>query len=294
MTDPAHCFTKKPLLIIWTPLVIFLFHHLQTYSSNKNYLNTNLHYSFETSQNQVEKTESFIHSKHLKCNSLYNTGEWKNFKAYGFSRKFKNTTVTSIYDSNYPFENPHFNSSLDQHFTGTWKGENCEIKTLTVNELKTCFEGKTKIKIFGDSRGRQLYQSMTAYLKNSPYFYDEKGVTGEKVFPGILSLEFQWSNAFEYKNVTENPEQNPKFRSYELKETFMTGLNEASKRLEKGGHLIGIIGEHFLWTLKYWNHDAPNKLEIIGNETEFIKKVFSSPFRKTVVPWIRRADLELS
>ena len=63
----------------------------------------------------------------------------------------------------------------------------------------------------------------------------------------------------------------------------MTGLNEASKRLEKGGHLIGIIGEHFLWTLKYWNHDAPNKLEIIGNETEFIKKVFSSPFRKTVM-----------
>ena len=294
MTDAAYCFTKSPLLVIWTPLVLFLLHHLRTYTSNKLFVNKNFYYSLETNQILVQKTKSTIHSKHFNCNSLYDTGKWKNFKAYGFSRKFKNKTVTSIYEPNYPFENPHFNISLDQHFTGTWEGGNCEIKTLTLNELKTCFKGTTKIKIFGDSRSRQLYQSMTAYLNNSPYFYDEKGVAGEKVFPEILSLEFQWSNAFEYKNVTTNPEKNPRFRSYELKETFMNGLNEYLQQLEPSENLIGIIGEHFLWTLKYWNHDAPNKLAIIDNEPEFIKEVFADPFKKLILPWIQKVTNESS
>ena len=214
------------------------------------------------------------------------TGKWRNFKAYGFSRTYKNKTITSIYEPNYPFENPHFNISLNQHYTGTWTGKNCGIKILTTNELETCFKGKTKMSIFGDSRGRQLYQSMVAYLKNSSDFYDEKGVAYNKDFPGILNLEFIWSNAFKYKNVTTNPEHNPHFRSYELKETFRSSLDKYLHQLEPDVNLIGIIGGHFLWPLKYWNHDAPNKLMITNNEIEFIKEVFTDPFRELILPWI--------
>ena len=326
--NEGFCFESKLLIIIWTPAIVALFYHLHTHNSTTS-LNTGLEYFLENhqihvselkieskssqnksqnlgqnlGQNQGQNSgqnrltiesipESNKPSKHSACKSLLHTGEWKNFKTYGFSRKVKNHTITSIYEPGYHFENPHFNVSMDQHFTGTWQGESqdgtCEIKTLTEKELKTCFKGTTKMKIFGDSRARQIYQSMTSYLRHSKVFFDEKTTNVDRVFPGILSLGFEWSNGFEYNNVSKSFEKTAGYRfyPYELHQNFVKSLEDGVKKLKKGETLIGIVGEHFLWTLKYWSHDAAQKPVIDDHETEFIIKRYATPFKDKIVPWI--------
>ena len=96
-------------------------------------------------RNNPELTEN------SKCESLYHSGKWKNFKQNGFSRKFKNETIKSVYEVNYPLFG-HGNLcgqfTADQHFSGTWTGESdCELKILTRKQLTECFNGTTKIRL---------------------------------------------------------------------------------------------------------------------------------------------------
>lgn len=292
-------FDTKPLLTIWTPIIALIIYHLKT-NDSKTLLYTELDYLLENTQIQVSEHKLVIQSKHSRCNSLNHQGKWRDFKAYGFTREVDNVTITSIYQPNYPFgsnpEPPHYDFSINQHFTGTWEGENCKIKKLTHTELKTCFKGRTKIKIFGDSRARQIYQSLRAYLKDSPYFIDEKRDKGTAIIPGILNLGYQWSNGIVNRKVNSSSCKKavcvPKYHNYALVENIIKVFNADMRllagRKETGGRLIGIIGEHFLWTLMYWMNDANPKPSIIGNETAFVDQVFAKPFKNKMVPWIIR------
>ena len=237
---PGSFFDTKPLLTIWTPILAFIFYHLKTHNSN-TISNTDYDYLLVNTQVQVSecniifkpKTKA-VKSKQSRCNSLYHHGKWKDFKAYAFNRVVDNVTLTSIYQPNYPVRTPNYDFSIDQHFTGTWEGENCKIKKLTKEELKTCFKGNTMIKIFGDSRSRQIYHSLTAYLKDDQYFTDIKVRQKNANIPGILSSGYQWSNGIVNKKVISH---NKRLGTYTLTENIIKVFKEGGQTTtsEKSG-----------------------------------------------------------
>jgi len=214
--------------------------------------------------------------KYSECESLYHEGKWKNFTQHGFSRQFENKTIKSIYEANYPFvgyQNLQGKFTSDQKFSGTWVGESeCELKmlTLTDQEKKKCFNGTTKMMLFGDSRTRQLYSSMSSYLMKIDTFYDTKSGHNDKQikhFPGVLDLSYTWSNQI----------------GFDLDQTFTIGLDAEINDNESSKSIIGIIGGHFLWTLK------ENLLtDMLDNEEDFVKKLFTNLFIDNIVPWIKK------
>ena len=161
------------------------------------------------SQTTITAVSRNFEHQNSKCESLYHSGKWKNFKQNGFSRKFENETIKSIYQLNYPFAGngkKRGRFEPDQNFSGTWVGESeCEIKILTRNHLEECFTGTTKISLFGDSRTRQIYHSLNSYLREdlekshlSEFGDNKMGHDNQhrSIIPGMLELSFTWSNAF--------------------------------------------------------------------------------------------------
>lgn len=151
--------------------------------------------------------------------------------------------------------------------SGTWDTEvPCEWKAYTPKVTSQCLQ-KTELLVLGDSRGRQVYRSLSQRIKGGKAIDDTPWNRNESIpFPKIIEnpdtkLKFYWLNNF---NVLRNM------------------LKENLKKYESEPKTF-ILGYHFLWSVKMYPSDN-TKL----NATKFVDQAerYKRDFITVILPII--------